>query len=234
MKTFKFNNKTYETDDQNFLIDHATWDENFAIGMAAELGIFGGLTERHWKIIHFIQDTFEKTGTRPLIYKTCKTMKLQSKTLRQLFPTGYLRGACLLAGIGYKGPWDKAHGFKFPEPYRERPPQKSGCIMKDKVYKIDIFGFLVDPEDWDEEYAVIRAYEMKIKNGLTPKHWEVIYFLRDSYKLNRRVPTIYDCCELSKMDVEDIEELFPDGYHRCAVKIAGLPSIGVNIKRTIL
>lgn len=234
MKTFSFNSKAFEVDGENFLTDHETWDKEFAVGMAHELGMNDNLSEQHWKVIHCIRDAFSRTGERPLLYETCKLMGLKSKTLRQLFPTGYLRGACLLAGIGYQGPWQDANGFKIPEPRDEKPPQKAGFIMQDKVYKIDIFGFLIDSNDWDEDYALIRAYEMKIITGLTPKHLQIIYFLRDSYKLNRHVPTIYDCCEANEMDIEDIEELFPGGYHRCAIKIAGLPSIGVNIKRKIL
>ena len=236
MRIFSFKEKKYEVDNQNFLIDHKTWDEDFAIGMAYELGMTDGLDQSHWDVIHFIQDEFKKTGIRPLLYETCRMMGLQSNTLRKLFPSGYLRGACLLAGMAYTGPWLNKYGYKVPEPEDEgdKPPGKTGCIFKDKVYKIDIFGYLVDADDWDEDYAVIRAYEMKLKSGLTPKHWQIIYFLRDSYKINNRVPTIYECCEISEMDVEDMEELFSAGYHRCAIKIAGLPSIGVNIKRKIL
>lgn len=230
MKIYKYNGKTYMTDDQNFLIDHETWDENFAIGMAYELGMFDGLTNKHWEVIRYIRKTFKKTGERPFLYETCRAMGLNAGTLKALFPDGYLRGACLLAGIGYKSPLSAS----IPEIRGDHPPPKTGFIEKDKAYRIDIFGFLLDPDDWDEDYAVVRAYEMNIKGGLSDKHWQIIYFLRDSYRLNRQVPTIYDCCEANEIDIEDLEELFPGGYHRSAVKIAGLPSIGVNIKRKIL
>lgn len=230
MKELYFNNKTYQVDDNNFLIDHNDWDKDFSIGLAYKLGMFEGLNEQHWKVIHFIRREFEKTGNRPLLYETCRAMETNTKSLQALFPTGYLRGACLLAGIGYKGP----QGYPLPKPRKEFPALSTGFIEKNKVYKIDIYGFLFDPEDWDEEYAIIRAYEMNIKGGLTELHWRIIYFLRDFYKQNKCIPTIYECCEANEVDIEDIEELFPAGYHRCAVKIAGLPSIGVNIKRKIL
>jgi tRNA 2-thiouridine synthesizing protein E len=232
MKTYTFNGKTFETDDQNFLVDYETWDKDFATGMAYELGMVAGLTERHWEIIQYIQKSFETTGRRPSLYDTCKAMELNAQRLRTLFPTGYLRGACLLAGVGYTET-NRADALKIPD-LRVEPPAKTGFVSKDKAYRIDIFGFLIDSEDWDEDYAVIRAYEMKIKSGLTPRHWQIIYFLRDSYRLNHIVPTIYECCEANDIDIEEMEALFPDGYHRCAVKLAGLPSIGVNIKRTIL
>ena len=57
---------------------------------------------------------------------------------------------------------------------------------------------------------------------LTDKHWQVINFLRQSFEKNKAVPTIYETCEACGIDLEELEELFPDGYHRGAVKIAGL------------
>ncbi len=57
---------------------------------------------------------------------------------------------------------------------------------------------------------------------LTDRHWQVIRFLRQSHEKNNLVPTVYETCEANKMDLEELERLFPDGYHRGAVKIAGL------------
>ncbi len=36
------------------------------------------------------------------------------------------------------------------------------------------------------------------------------------------VPTVYETCEENRIEIEDLEALFPDGYHRGAVKISGL------------
>ena len=119
----------YETDDQNFLLDYETWDKDFAIGMAYELGMVEGLTDQQWKVIDYIQNKFEKTRFRPSLYETCKAMGLNAKSLHQLFPSGYLRGACLLAGIGHIGPWIKSHGYQLPEP-RGASTEKSGFITK--------------------------------------------------------------------------------------------------------
>ena len=57
---------------------------------------------------------------------------------------------------------------------------------------------------------------------LTDKHWQIINFLRKSFEKNNMVPTIYETCEANGIDLEELEKLFPDGYHRGAVKIAGL------------
>ena len=35
-------------------------------------------------------------------------------------------------------------------------------ISADKIYRVDVRGFLDNPDDWDEYYAVHRASDMKI------------------------------------------------------------------------
>ena len=90
-----------------------------------------------------------------------------------------------------------------------------------KTYEVDVRGFLVNPDQWDEYYAAYRAYEMKI-GKLTDGHWKIIRFLRNSYEKSGKIPAIYDTCKENQIDIEQLERLFPDGYHRGAVKIAGL------------
>ncbi len=81
---------------------------------------------------------------------------------------------------------------------------------------------MVNPDQWDEYYAVHRAYETKIPGGkLTDKHWQIIKFLRENYKKKKEVATVYETCTANGLDIEELEGLFPDGYHRGAVKIAG-------------
>ena len=101
MSTFAFENKAYEVDKEEFLADFNDWDENFARGMAPKVGITGGLSEDHWEIINFIRDFFKRTGKCPVVYETCLANRLNLQGLQKLFPAGYLRGACKLAGVTY-------------------------------------------------------------------------------------------------------------------------------------
>ena len=94
--------------------------------------------------------------------------------------------------------------------------------MKEKVYRVDVFGFLVDSGDWDEDFAVAKALEMKVPGGLTKKHRKVIKYLRDSFEKEKIVPTVIECCEANDIGLDDLEKLFPDGYQGGAVKMAGL------------
>jgi tRNA 2-thiouridine synthesizing protein E len=102
MSAVKYKGKTYEVDEMGFLLDHHQWDENFAEGAAAFNDIPEGLSKRHWKVIYFIRDTFDEQGRCPLVYETCHANNLKMKDLGELFPSGYLRGACKLAGVTYR------------------------------------------------------------------------------------------------------------------------------------
>jgi len=215
MGTFRFKNKSYEVDEQGFLTDFHQWDENFAEGMAESAQITGGLTREHWDVIYFIRSAFEDMGKCPQVYLTCNSQNLHLKDLKELFPSGYLRGACKLAGISYREGY-LMHAWSNAEldPVNLRPPEKT--------YRVDVRGFLVNPFDWDEQYAVHKAYEMKMPEELSQQHWQIIRYLRSQYKKSREIPTVYETCRDNGIELKDLERLFPDGYHRGAVKIAGL------------
>ena len=207
-KTLSFNGKDYRVDRENLLLDPGDWDEAFAEGMAPEAGVYGDLTERQWKVIRLIRRFWEERGSCPTVYQTCRILGLHIAGFRYLFPSGYQRGACKLAGISYKA--------SFPESVFRTSD------MTQKSYRIDIWGFLLDPDEWDERFALLRAHEMKVPEGLTTDHWEVLRFLRQEYYRIGEIPTFSKTCEATGIDLEEFERLFPDGYHRGAVKIAGL------------
>jgi len=215
MTSFTFKDKAYEVDSEGFLMDFGAWDEDFAEGMAPRLEIPHGLTKEHWDVIHYIRNTFRQLGKCPLVYQACRHNGLRLKELKNLFPTGYLRGACKLAGITYKEGYIE---------YAWLPPtaEDMAPVSMDKTYQVDLRGFLANPADWDEAFAIYKAYEMKMPESLTARHWRVIRFLRDTYNKNYVVPTVYETCEANRIDIEELERLFPDGYHRGAVKLAGL------------
>jgi len=216
MNTIRYKGKTFNTDDLGFLVDYRDWSEEFAEAIASEHKIPAGLTRKHWEIIYFIRGTVKDMGKCPLVYQTCKMNDLRLQELKELFPTGYLRGVCKLAGLSYRESY--LHHYSYlplePKPAFEEDLEKQYCT--------DVRGFLINPDDWDEQFAIIRAQDLKMPDNLTPKHWEIIHYLRDYYQKNHTVPTVYETCEAFKLEISDLGELFPDGYHRGAVKIAGL------------
>jgi tRNA 2-thiouridine synthesizing protein E len=220
MDTFSYSHKgkTYEVDSKGFLLDFYSWDENFAKGMAPKTKITHGLTKDHWDVINSIRNGYKELDRCPLVYETCRMNSMRIADLERLFPTGYMRGACKLAGIPFK-----VGHLGLPYQPTSKPENMSFMESYNKIYEVDVQGFLVNPEQWDEYYAICRAYEMKIHGGnLTDKHWQIIRFLRERYENDHKVPSVYKTCKENQIDIEELEWLFPDGYHRSAVKIAGL------------
>jgi len=214
MNTVRFKDKAYDIDADGFLTDFEDWEEDFAKAMAPRLKLTAGLTNEHWDVIEYIRSVFQQEGLCPLIYQTCREHKLSIKDLERLFPTGYLRGACLLAGITYR------EGFAGHSMIGNTSEEAAASPI-DKIYQVTALGFLVNAYDWDERFAIFKSHEMKM-DRLTEEHWQIIHFLRTFYRTNLRVPTVYEACEMNRLEIEDLERLFPDGYHRGAVKVAGL------------
>ncbi len=98
----------------------------------------------------------------------------------------------------------------------------TSVIGLQKAYEVDARGFLVRPEDWDEEFAERTAPEVGITEGLTGEHWSVIRFVRETYARHRQVPLVHVTCINNGLKTRDLKRLFPAGYHRGAVKLAGL------------
>ncbi len=214
MSAFEFANKVYPVDSDEFLADFNAWDENFARGLAPKVGIISGLSEDHWRVIRFIREQYKKTGKCPLVYETVRMNRLHLEELKRLFPAGYLRGACKLAGITYKeGDLEQSWVEGFAE--------QIAAAEEGKTYEINVRGFLVNPSQWDKSYALHRAWEMKMPK-LTDKHWQILEFLRQRFAADNIVPTVYETCEANHIELDELQRLFPDGYHRGAVKLAGL------------
>ncbi len=90
---------------------------------------------------------------------------------------------------------------------------------------IDEEGYLVDPQDWNEDIA--REFAQKENIQLTENHWDAIQFMRDYYADHQIAP---DARHVMKHLAERLGpdsrnalfELFPYGYVKQACKIAGM------------
>ena len=83
-------------------------------------------------------------------------------------------------------------------------------------------GFLLDVEQWDEQVAVRIARENGIPE-LTPRHWQVVTFMRNTFLRTGAAPTIRSLGKESGVPVKELYELFPKGPAKLAAKIAGIP-----------
>jgi len=215
MSTVTFNDKTYKLDEQGFLDPSNQWDENFAQGMAKELGIRGGLTDRHWHVILYVRQKFELECTVPVQVSACADNGIRLHELRALFPTGYHRGVCKIAGVNYKFMYETNYWLT----YETAPPKKPR-------YHLDPVGFLANVDEWDEDFAVRANQEFGGGQPMSQRHWLVIRYLRDYYAEHQTIPPIHEMGEKNGLTLEDMRSLFPAVYRRGACLMAGLPFFG--------
>jgi len=103
---FELNGTTYETDEDGYLIDIGSWNEDVAVFLADQEEI-PELTEKHWQIINFLRGYYDEYQIAPmikiLIKAIMKDMDLSkrdsSKMLYELYPAGPAKQACKIAGL---------------------------------------------------------------------------------------------------------------------------------------
>jgi len=196
MQTLETKNKMYTLDDDGFMVNPSQWDEDFAEALAPRLGIPNGLTPSHWDVVKFIRATYLETGSCPIVHKTCHAHKLGLKELERLFPSGYQRGACKLAGVSFM-----AEGVSTPfSPTSETQIRR--IPLNKRVYRVNVQGFLTDPDEWDEDYAIFKASELQIPGPLSEKHWQVIRYLRSEFRNTGETPTVYAMCTAVGIDID--------------------------------
>lgn len=207
--------KTYTLDEKGFLNPPQQWDDEFAEGMAEMQGIYGGLTSKHWDFIRYLRKKFIEEKSVPVVVIACADNNLRLSNLRFLFPTGYHRGACRIAGINYNFMYKSNYWLTY----------ETSTIPRVE-YKLTPQGFLEDFEQWNERFAQLIVREWKLSSGLISRHLDIIAFLRDFYRKTGSIPTVYETCKRNNIDLEELSQLFPEGYRRGACRIAGLPFFG--------
>ena len=81
-------------------------------------------------------------------------------------------------------------------------------------------GYFTEPSQWTEAIASELAREAGI--DLTPKHLEVIHFLRDRYTSGKPL-TIRRVGKSGIVSIKEFYGLFPGGPLKVSSKIAGIP-----------
>jgi len=215
MSKVTFKGKTYSLDDHGFLDPPDQWEVGFAEGMARMVGITGGLAERHWQVVNYLRRKFLEEDTVPVVVLACADNKMRLSELRSLFPTGYHRGACKIAGINYRFMYDTNIWLTY-ETWAPLEPR----------YEMGAAGFLKDFETWDEDFVETLMGQLKPPNTPSERHLQVVQYLRDYYAVNRMIPPVFEACTANDLTLEELRELFPAGYRRGACRMAGLPFLG--------
>jgi len=95
-------------------------------------------------------------------------------------------------------------------------------LIAEKPVDVDAEGFLTDPQQWNEEIAEAIARDAGITE-LTPRHWQVVRFMRERYLTTGAAPSIRALGKESGVPVKELYELFPKGPAKLAAKIGGIP-----------
>lgn len=98
------------TDDEGYLTDPADWSHELAAKMAHQEGIV--LTDAHWAVIEFMREYFERRQITPDARHVIKHLATYKggdsegrNELFRLFPYGYVKQACRIAGMRRPRSW---------------------------------------------------------------------------------------------------------------------------------
>lgn len=98
MSTETKKEKTVVLGQDGHLANREDWSKELARELAYMEDV-GELTGRHWEVINYIQDEFDKKGDSPSIRKLTKESGVSTKELYELFPKGPAKKAAKIAGL---------------------------------------------------------------------------------------------------------------------------------------
>jgi len=97
-------------DDEGYLVDPVNWNEQVAQALARQERIV--LSEEHWAVIHFMREYYESHQIAPDARHVMKHLaeikgagKAGRNDLFALFPYGYVKQACKIAGMRRPRAW---------------------------------------------------------------------------------------------------------------------------------
>ncbi|MCP3673656.1 MAG: TusE/DsrC/DsvC family sulfur relay protein [Gammaproteobacteria bacterium] len=102
--SYELDGKTYESDEEGYLIDLASWNKELAVLIAADEEI--EMSDDHWEVVNFLRQYYEDFQIAPAVRVLTKAVKKKmgaekgnSKYLYELFPYGPGKQACKIAGL---------------------------------------------------------------------------------------------------------------------------------------
>ena len=96
--------KTYETDEEGYLVNLSDWSEEIADAIAKQENV--EMTPNHWEVVNFLREYYTEYQIAPAVRVLTKAIgkklgkdKGNSKYLYELFPYGPAKQACKYAGL---------------------------------------------------------------------------------------------------------------------------------------
>jgi len=94
--------------------------------------------------------------------------------------------------------------------------------IEGRKFEVDEEGFLKNPEEWNDEVAILLAKADNIQE-MSEEHWAVVKYIRQYYLENQLAPMVRNLCKATDLKLREIYDLFPLGPAKGACKVAGLP-----------
>jgi tRNA 2-thiouridine synthesizing protein E len=98
---------TLPVDDEGYLVDPADWSKAVAAELARRESI--ALTDAHWAVIGFMREYYEQHHIAPdarfVLRFLAETRGAERNELFRLFPYGYVKQACKIAGMRKPRAW---------------------------------------------------------------------------------------------------------------------------------
>ena len=98
MAQLKVGSQMLDLDEDGFIVAPEKWDKDVALALAATEGV-NELGEKHWQLVNYLREYFQKFGVAPMIRKVCKDNNMKLNEIYELFPSGPAKGACKVAGL---------------------------------------------------------------------------------------------------------------------------------------
>jgi TusE/DsrC/DsvC family sulfur relay protein len=96
--------KTYETDEEGYLVNLADWTEELGGEIAKTENV--EMSPNHWEVVNFLREYYNEYQIAPAVRVMTKAIgkklgadKGNSKYLYELFPYGPAKQACKIAGL---------------------------------------------------------------------------------------------------------------------------------------
>ena len=99
--------KSLAVDFEGYLTDPLDWSEPVAVELARREGIH--LTDAHWDVIRFMREYYERRHVAPdarfVLKHLAEIRGADRNELFRLFPYGYVKQACKIAGMRKPRAW---------------------------------------------------------------------------------------------------------------------------------
>ena len=104
MPNIEVNGKSYETDEEGYLVNLADWNKDVAEYIAKTENV--NMTQQHWEVVDFLREYYDEYQIAPAVRVLTKAIgkklgpdKGNSQYLYDLFPYGPAKQACKIAGL---------------------------------------------------------------------------------------------------------------------------------------